>query len=104
NGPMDFQVREPVSPLFGALPHTNQVLELQITQEYTGQQKHLCYLVPQWKEILDFDTYAKGEGSTIAELASGSLFDRPLGGMAAVSNIGDDANWTGHTLAQANLY
>ncbi|SFK82251.1 alpha-glucuronidase [Paenibacillus sp. 1_12] len=104
NGPMDFQVREPVSPLLGVLPNTNQVLELQITQEYTGQQKHVCFLVPQWKEVLDFDTHAKGSGSTIAEIASGSLFGRKLGGIAAVSNIGDDMNWTGHILAQANLY
>jgi alpha-glucuronidase len=104
NGPMDFQVREPVSPLFGGLANTNQILELQITQEYTGQQKHLCFLVPQWKEVLEFDTYAKGEGSTIAEIASGSLFGRKYGGFAGVSNIGDDLNWTGHLLAQANLY
>lgn len=104
NGPMDFQVREPVSPLFGGLPHTNQVLELQVTQEYTGQQKHVCFLVPQWKEVLEFDTYARGEGSTVAEIASGRLFGRRLGGIAAVSNIGDDLNWTGHILAQANLY
>jgi alpha-glucuronidase len=104
NGPMDFQVREPVSPLFGGLPNTNQMLELQVTQEYTGQQKHLCFLVPQWKEVLDFDTYAKGEGSTVAEAASGALFGRRLGGIAGVSNIGDDMNWTGHILAQANLY
>ncbi|WP_274649583.1 alpha-glucuronidase family glycosyl hydrolase [Paenibacillus humicola] len=104
NGPMDFQVREPVSPLFGGLMETNQVLELQITQEYTGQQKHLCYLVPQWKEVLDFDTHARGEGSTVAEAASGALFNRPLGGFAAVSNVGDDENWTGHLLAQANFY
>jgi alpha-glucuronidase len=52
NGPIDFQVREPVSTLFGSMPETNQVLEIQITQEYTGQDKHICYLVPQWKEIL----------------------------------------------------
>jgi alpha-glucuronidase len=104
NGPMDFQVREPVSPLFGGLLNTNQMLELQVTQEYTGQQKHLCFLVPQWKEVLDFDTYAKGKGSTVAETVSGALFGRRLGGMAAVSNIGDDMNWTGHILAQANLY
>jgi alpha-glucuronidase len=104
NGPMDFQVREPVSPLFGRLTQTNQLLELQITQEYTGQQRHLCYLVPQWKEALDFDTYSRGEGSTVAEAASGRLFGMKRGGMAAVSNIGDDANWTGHVLAQANLY
>lgn len=104
NGPMDFQVREPASPLFGGLRQTNQVLELQITQEYTGQQKHLCFLVPQWKEVLDFDTYASGEGSTVAKAATGELFDRPLGGIAGVSNIGDDSNWTGHLLAQANYY
>ncbi|MCL6456992.1 MAG: alpha-glucuronidase [Gorillibacterium sp.] len=104
NGPMDFQVREPVSPLFGGMTATNQMLELQITQEYTGQQRHLCYLVPQWKEILEFDTYAEEQGSTIADIASGSLYGRPLGGIVAVSNIGNDTNWTGHLLAQANLY
>ena len=104
NGPMDFQVREPVSPLFGGLSRTNQMLELQITQEYTGQQKHVCYLVPQWKEALDFDTYAAGAGSTVAETVSGRTFGRPLGGFAGVSNIGDDDTWTGHPLAQANLF
>ncbi|OMF38111.1 alpha-glucuronidase [Paenibacillus sp. FSL H8-0548] len=104
NGPMDFQVREPVSPLFGGLSRTNQILELQITQEYTGQQKHLCYLVPQWKEILDNDTYAVGEGATVTEIAKGATWGRPYGGIAAVSNIGNDACWTGHPLAQANLY
>lgn len=104
NGPMDFQVREPVSPLFGGMERTNQMLELQITQEYTGQQRHLCYLVPQWKEILDFDTHAKGEGSTVKAIADGSLFGSSHCGMAAVSNIGDDLNWTGHILAQANLF
>ncbi|MBW5445813.1 alpha-glucuronidase [Cohnella sp. CFH 77786] len=104
NGPVDFQVREPVSPLFGGMRQTNQLLELQITQEYTGQQKHLCYLVPQWKEVIDFDTYAQGEGSTVAKAASGALNGRPLGGFAAVANIGDDSSWTGHVLAQANYY
>lgn len=104
NGPMDFQVREPVSPLFGVLERTNQMMEFQITQEYTGQQIHLCYLVPQWKTVLDFDTYAKGEGSTIKRIVSGELFNARYNGYAAVSNIGDDLNWTGHTLAQANLY
>ncbi|QJC51102.1 alpha-glucuronidase [Paenibacillus albicereus] len=104
NGPMDFQVREPVSPLIGAMPRTNLLVEFQIAQEYTGQQRHLCYLVPQWKEALDFDTQRKGEGSTVKRIASGELHGRPAGGLAAVSNIGDDANWTGHLLAQANLY
>ncbi|WP_339279597.1 alpha-glucuronidase family glycosyl hydrolase [Paenibacillus sp. FSL W8-1187] len=104
NGPMDFQVREPVSPLIGAVPRTNLLVEFQIAQEYTGQQRHLCYLVPQWKEALDFDTRLKGAGSTVKRIASGELHGRPAGGLAAVSNIGDDANWTGHLLAQANLY
>jgi len=104
NGPMDFQVREPVSPLFGAMPRTNQMMEIQITQEYTGQQKHLCYLVPQWKEVLEFDTFAKGKGSEVKKVINGSLFNYRYSGMAGVSNIGDEPNWTGHTLAQANLY
>ena len=104
NGPMDFQVREPVSPLLGAMSSTNQVLELQIAQEYTGHARHVCYLVPQWKEVLGFDTCARGAGSEVAKVASGNLFGRSLGGVAAVSNIGNDMNWTGHVLAQANLY
>lgn len=104
NGPMDFQVREPVSPLFGSLQKTNQTLELQITQEYTGQQKHLCYLVPMWKEILDFDTYAKGKDTSVKKIIGGSVFKNKFGGIAAVANIGDDLNWTGFQLAQANFY
>jgi alpha-glucuronidase len=104
NGPMDFQVREPVSPLLGALRRTNQLLEFQITQEYTGQQRHLCYLVPQWKTVLDFDTHAAGKQSTVRRIASGELYGAGHGGLAAVTNVGDDDNWTGHTLAQANLY
>ncbi|CAN7725361.1 alpha-glucuronidase family glycosyl hydrolase [Paenibacillus sp. LjRoot56] len=104
NGPMDFQVREPVSPLLGAMPSTNQVLEFQIAQEYTGQQRHVFYLIPQWKEILDFETYTNGEGSSIKRIASGAVHGNRLAGIAAVSNIGDDMNWTGHLLAQANLY
>lgn len=104
NGPMDFQVREPVSPLFGAMKQTNQVLEFQITQEYTGQQRHVCYLVPQWKTVLDFDTYANGPGTEVKHVVDGSVFNMKYSGIAAVSNIGNDENWTGHTLAQANLY
>ncbi|WP_440894866.1 alpha-glucuronidase family glycosyl hydrolase [Amphibacillus sp. Q70] len=104
NGPMDFQVREPISPLIGALQKTNYMLELQITQEYTGQQIDLCYLIPQWKEILKFDTHAEGEGTEIKDIANGYTFGNKLGGIAAVSNIGDNPNWTGHALAQANLY
>ncbi|KHF40531.1 alpha-glucuronidase [Halalkalibacter okhensis] len=104
NGPMDFQVREAVSPLFGAMNETNQMLEFQITQEYTGQQKHVCYLIPQWKEILEFETYAKGEGTPIKRIVDGSTFKNRFSGITAVSNIGNDTNWTGHQLAQANLF
>jgi len=103
NGPMDFQVREPVSPLLGGLKKSNFMLEFQITQEYTGQQRHLCYLAPMWKDVLDFDTYCRGKGSTVGRLLAEPDNGR-LTGIAAVSNIGDDMNWTGHDLAQANLY
>ena len=102
NGPMDFQVREPVSPLIGGLRHTNIAVEFQIAQEYTGQQRHVCYLVPQWRQVLDFDMH--GDGTTVSAIASGRANDRPLSGVCAVSNIGDDPNWTGHKLAQANLF
>lgn len=104
NGPMDFQVREPVSPLFGGLKRTNQVLEFQITQEYTGQQKHVCFLVPQWKEVLDFETWCEGPESTVKSLVCGRLYPQKHCGFAGVSNIGDNTSWTGHILAQANLY
>ncbi len=104
NGPMDFQVREPVSPLFGAMKKTNQILEVQIAQEYTGQQRHVCYLVPMWKEILDFDTCSNQEKPLVKEIASGAAYGRSIAGMAGVSNTGSDPNWTGHDLAAANLY
>ncbi|SER50341.1 alpha-glucuronidase [Gracilibacillus ureilyticus] len=104
NGPMDFQVREPVSPLIGAMEHTNQMVEFQIAQEYTGQQRDLCYLIPQWKHVLKFDTHIKGEGTTIEEIVAGNVHSYKYSGLAAVSNIGNDDNWTGNTLAQANLY
>jgi alpha-glucuronidase len=85
-GPYDFQVREPVTPLFGALKKTRHVMELQITQEYTGHQIDLCYLPSVWEDIMKFDAGYEIEG------------------FAAVVNVGLDNNWTGHTLAQANLY
>ncbi len=104
NGPLDFQVREPVSPLFGAMQQTHQLLEFQITQEYTGQQRHVCYLVPQWKEILDFDTAVNDRFAPVKQIASGSIWQREWNGIAAVGNVGADGNWTGHLLAQANWY
>jgi alpha-glucuronidase len=90
-GPIDFQVREPVSPVIGALHRTRVAVELQVTQEYTGQQRHVCYLAPLWSEVLRFDF----GGRPVAELADE---------LVAVSNVGDDPFWTGHPLAQANLY
>ncbi|HZR58365.1 MAG TPA: alpha-glucuronidase family glycosyl hydrolase [Terriglobales bacterium] len=105
-GPIDFQVREPVSPLFGGLAKTNGAIELQVTQEYTGQQRHLCFLVPMWKQTLDFDMHVsvKGEATPVKEIVAGKTFHRPLGGFVAVTNVGMDANWLGHPLAMANLY
>jgi alpha-glucuronidase len=103
-GPIDFQVREPASPVFGALTHTNQAIELQITQEYTGQQRHLCYLAPMWKEILDFDLHAEDRYTPVKDIVSGRAFRRPRGGFAGVSNVGLDSNWLGSDLAMANLY
>ena len=104
NGPVDFQPREPVCPLFGAMPKTPMILELQITQEYLGHSTHLVYLGPMWKEYLKFDTYAKGKGSTLASVIDGSLYQYSITGIAGVANTGDDSNWTGHFFAQANWY
>lgn len=104
NGPIDFQVREPASPLFAGLQSTNQAIELQVTQEYTGQQRHLCFLAPMWKEVLDFDMQAEGEHTPVKDLVSGRVFHRSLGGFVGVANVGMDANWLGHPLAMANLY
>ena len=104
NGPMDFQIREPISPLLGGLTKTNQMLEVQIAQEYTGHQIDLCYLIPMFKEILGFKTYCKQENDTVADVVSGRTMGNKLAGMAAVINTGNDYNWTGNDLAAANLY
>ena len=104
HGPIDFQVREPVSPLLGDLPQTRQVIELQITQEYLGQQRHLCYLVPLWKTALDFDFQLGGPGTPVKALLAGRAAHHPAGGYVGVSNVGRDTNWLGHHLALANLY
>ena len=104
HGPIDFQVREPVSPLFSGLEKTNQAIELQITQEYTGQQRHLCFLAPMWKEVLDFDLRIGDRDTPVKQLISGRTFHRPTGGFVGVVNVGIDANWLGHPLALANLY
>jgi len=103
-GPIDFQAREPVSPLFGGLEKTNQGIELQITQEYTGQQRHLVFLPTMWKEILDFDFRINDGGSPVKDLVAGKKFRRPAGAFVGVANVGMNPNWLGHPLALANLY
>ena len=104
NGPIDFQPREPFSPLFGNMPKTPLGMEFQITQEYLGFAAHAVYEAPIFKECLDSDTYVNGNGSTVAKVIDGSLhgYSRTL--MAGVANTGSDRNWTGHPLAQANWY
>jgi alpha-glucuronidase len=104
HGPIDFQVREPVSPLFAALRHTNQAIELQITQEYTGQQRHMVFLVPMWKVALDTDMRVQNRYTPVSEIVEGKTFHQPLGGFVGVANVGLDANWLHHPMAMANLY
>lgn len=86
NGPLDFQPREPYAPIFDNIKQTPQIAELQITQEYLGQSKHLTYLAPMWKEFFGF------------------VNPNRLVGISGVANIGDDANWCGHPFSQANWY
>lgn len=95
NGPVDFQVREPISTLFGAMPRTELAVELQITQEYTGQDKHVCYLAQMWSDVLRFPL--KGEKNA-------TRMWNTTDAIAGVMNINDARNWTGHLLAQANTY
>ncbi|OJV89907.1 MAG: alpha-glucuronidase, partial [Bacteroidia bacterium 44-10] len=104
NGPVDFQPREPFSPLFGGMEHTALMPELQVTQEYLGFSNHLVFLAPQWKEFFDSDTYCKGEGATVAKTTDGTIFPHSLSAIAGVANIGQDINWCGHHFAQANWY
>ena len=104
NGPIDFQPREPFHPLFGAMPRTQVIPELQITQEYLGFSNHLVFLAEMWREFLDSDTHAKGRGSLVSKVVDGSLYGRPLTGMVGVANTGSDRNWTGHHFLQANWY
>lgn len=104
HGPIDFQVREPVSSLFSGLTKTNEAIELQVTQEYTGQQRHLCFLAPMWKEVLDFDLHAGDAPTPVKDIVAGKTFHRPSSGYVAVVNVGLDVNWLGHPLAMANLY
>jgi alpha-glucuronidase len=100
NGAIDFQPREPFHPLFGAMPRTPLMLEVQITKEYLGFATHLVYLGPLFEETLRSDTFAKGKDSTVAKIIEGYHTT----GMAGVSNIGSDRNWTGSHFDQANWY
>lgn len=108
NGPIDFQVREPASPLFGALEKTNQAIELQILQEYMGQARHLTFLVPQWKNALDTDLHAGPIGhpgaTPVKALAAGKVFHRPIGGFVGTANTSTDQTWTRSDFSQSNLY
>lgn len=104
NGPIDFQPREPFSPLFGAMPQTDLALELQITKEYMGHSTTMAFLAPSWSEVLLSDTYVKGEGSTVAKVIDGSLFNRPKNCIAGVANTGDRPDWCGNIFNQANWY
>ncbi len=104
NGPMDFQIREPISPLLGGLTKTNQMLEVQVAQEYTGHQIDVCYLIPMFKEVLDFHTYCKEGADTVADVISGRTMGNQNAGITAVINTGNDRNWTGNDLAAANFY
>jgi alpha-glucuronidase len=104
NGPVDFQPREPFSPLFGGMKKTSVMPELQITQEYLGQSVHLVFLATMWEEFLQSDTYQAGKGSTVARCTDGSIFPQKHTAIAGVSNIGLDTNWCGHLFAQSNWY
>ncbi len=100
NGPVDFQPREPFSPLFGALPHSSVTPELQITMEYLGQASSLVFLAPMWEECLKSDTYARGKGSTVAAVSAASK----VSAIAGVANIGRNPDWCGNIFNQANWY
>jgi alpha-glucuronidase len=102
-GPIDFQAQEPVSPLFGGLTRTNQAMEIEVTQEYTGQQRHLVYLAPMWQWVLDFDMRVHNAHTPVKQIISGQSFHRPLGGLVAVAGVGRD-HWLNSPLAMSNLY
>lgn len=108
NGPIDFQPREPISPLFGSLKKTNMMMEVQVTQEYFGFSTHLAYQGPLFEEAFKTDLLVKGKGSTLANILSGQ-FNKATNknyrtGIAAVINPGTDRNWTGHPFVQSSWY
>lgn len=108
-GPIDFQAREAVSPLFGALKKTNVAIELQTSQEYTGQQRHMVFLPSMWKWVLDTDLRANDRATPIKQIVTGHAFpntdgSQRLSGFVSVTNVGMDTNWLHHPMAMANLY
>ena len=104
NGPLDFQPREPFHPLFGAMPETPLMAELQITQEYFGHSTHAVYLAPHLAGVLRVRHVRRGAGSTVARVVEGDVHPYADTGIAGVANTGSDRNWTGHDLAQANWH
>ncbi|MEL6718696.1 MAG: alpha-glucuronidase family glycosyl hydrolase [Bacteroidota bacterium] len=104
NGPIDFQPREPIHAMFGAMPNTPIMMEFQITKEYLGQGTYLVGLSKMYEEVLKTDTYRKGQGSIVAKALDGSLHGNELTGMAGVANIGTARNWTGNLFGQADWY
>lgn len=103
-GPIDFQPREPVQPLFGALMHTNQIIEFQAAHEYTGHAIDTNYLMTQWTQLMAFNTQSQEKTLPLRDIPGQCSPRRENSGIAAVSNIGRDLNWTGNKLSQANLY
>ncbi len=104
NGPVDFQPREPFSPLFGALRKTAVMPEFQVTQEYLGHSVYLVFLSTMWEECLKSETWQQGAGSTVARCTDGSIYHQKYTAIAGVANIGLDTNWCGYLFAQANWY
>lgn len=104
NGAIDFMPREPFHPLFGGLEKTPVLAEIQGTQEYLGQARHLVYLGTMWEEFFSSDTHVKGPGSTVGKALDGSIFPYQVTGIVSVVNPGQDRNWSGHHFSQANWY
>jgi len=104
NGPIDFQPREPFSPLFGAMKKTSVMPEFQVTMEYLGHANYLVFLSTMWEECLKSDTYQQGKGSTVARCTDGSIYPQKYTAIGGVSNVGLDTNWNGHQFNQANWY
>ena len=104
NGPVDFQPREPFSPLFGAMKHTALMPELQITKEYLGFSTHLAFLATLFEECLDAKTYRPTSDATVAKITDGSIYNDYPTAIAGVANIGEDTTWCGSDFDQANWY